>query len=631
MKNQEKVLHRNPAIKPAYHEFADLKFRTLFENSGIAMVIVDKDGIFHLVNTIAAKQLGLEVNEILGKSLLDILPHDKAQKYFERNRKFIELGINEEYEDTFEFSSGIKTLLITDSVIKNVNGVGYALQSCSIDVTEHRKAEDALRESERKYRLLARNLPGITVLLFDHELRISLVEGYPQLNYGFTSEMMEGKTLREIIHKEQAEVLNTFCINALKGESLTDHIYTFNSRVFSSGIIPLKNQKGEIQGGMIVSQDITEKKNAELTLNTNFSLLRMAGKTAKFGGWSLNLSDMKITWSDEVAAIHEVQPGYEPSLSEGVQFYAPEWREEIQKIVSDCIENGTSYDAELEIITAKENRIWVRTTGEAIYDESGKIIRIQGSFQNIDERKLAEKALEKSAARLKELIATKDKFFSIIAHDLKGPFNSIIGLSEILNQQIKNRNFTEVGKYVEIIQNSSQQAFELLVNLLEWSKSQTGIMVFSPVEINIIQAIEESINLLRDEATQKNITITMNAPQKLITRVDQAMLNTILRNLLSNAVKFTHPGGKITVRAQLKHHLLKLSVTDNGIGISKEARENLFRIDMTCTTRGTENEKGSGLGLILCKEFVEKHGGQIWVESEVGRGSIFSFTIPQNE
>ncbi len=630
MKNQVKGLHGNTAIKPIAQEFADLKFRTLFENSGIAMVIVDKDGIFHLVNTIAAKQIGLEVNDMLGKSLLDILPHDKAQKYFERNRKFIELGINEEYEDTFEFPGGVKTLLITDSVIKNVNGVGYALQSCSIDVTEHRKAEDALRESERKYRLLARNLPGITVLLFDHELRISLVEGYPQLNYGFTSEMMEGKTLTEIIHKEQTEVLNTFCINALKGESLTDHIYTFNSRVFSSSIIPLKNQKGEIQGGMIVSQDITEKKNAEVTLNTNFSLLRMAGKTAKFGGWSLNLADMKITWSDEVAVIHEVQPGYEPSLSEGIQFYAPEWREQIQKAVSDCIKNGISYDVELEIITANENRIWVRTTGEAIYDESGKIIRIQGSFQDIDERKLAEKALEKSAARLKELIATKDKFFSIIAHDLKGPFNSIIGLSEILNQQIKNHNYAEVGKYVEIIQNSSQQAFELLVNLLEWSKSQTGLMVFSPVEINIIQAIEESINLLREEATQKNIAITMDTPQKLMAKVDPAMLNTILRNLLSNAVKFTRSGGKITVTAQFKNHLLKLSVTDNGIGISKESRENLFRIDKTCTTRGTENEKGSGLGLILCKEFVEKHGGQIWVESEVGKGSIFSFTIPQN-
>ncbi len=170
----------------------------------------------------------------------------------------------------------------------------------------------------------------------------------------------------------------------------------------------------------------------------------------------------------------------------------------------------------------------------------------------------------------------------------------------------------------------------MLVNLLEWSKSQTGIMVFSPVEINIIPAIEESINLLRDEATQKNIAITMDASQKLIAKVDRAMLNTILRNLLSNAVKFTHSGGRITVTAQLKRHLLKLSVTDSGIGISKESRENLFRIDRTCTTRGTENEKGSGLGLILCKEFVEKHGGQIWVESEVGRGSIFSFTIPQN-
>jgi signal transduction histidine kinase len=379
---------------------------------------------------------------------------------------------------------------------------------------------------------------------------------------------------------------------------------------------------------MIVSQDITEKKNAEVTLNTNFSLLRMAGKTAKFGGWSLNLADMKITWSDEVAAIHEVQPGYEPSLSEGIQFYASEWREQIQKAVSDCIKNGISYDVELEIITTNENRIWVRTTGEAIYDESGKIIRIQGSFQDIDERKLAEKALEKSAARLKELIATKDKFFSIIAHDLKGPFNSIIGLSEILNQQIKNHNYAEVGKYVEIIQNSSQQAFELLVNLLEWSKSQTGLMVFSPVEINIIQAIEESINLLREEATQKNIAITMDTPQKLMAKVDPAMLNTILRNLFSNAIKFTNPGGGMVISAERTTDELVISVTDNGVGISQESIDKLFRIEETHSTLGTLKEKGTGLGLLLCKEFVEKHEGRIWVESEPDKGSTFRFSIP---
>jgi len=248
--------------------------------------------------------------------------------------------------------------------------------------------------------------------------------------------------------------------------------------------------------------------------------------------------------------------------------------------------------------------------------------------QYITQRKRAEEALKESEATLHELNATKDKFFSIIAHDLKSPFNSIAGFSGHLVEQVREKNYAGIEEYAGIIQTSSKHAMNLLSNLLEWSLSQTGRIVYNPEYIEMVELITEVTELSTDAARQKSITLSKELPLNVFVFADKNMISTIFRNLISNAIKFTNPGGKIVVSVEKKKDELLAAVRDSGIGIKQPSIEKLFRIDESYSTSGTQNEKGTGLGLILCKEFVEKHGGKIWAESEPGKGSVFYFTIP---
>ncbi len=250
------------------------------------------------------------------------------------------------------------------------------------------------------------------------------------------------------------------------------------------------------------------------------------------------------------------------------------------------------------------------------------------NVRDITMRKNAEQALKESEKRLSELNVTKDRFFSIIAHDLKTPFQSILGLSELLYEQVQDKNYEGLEKYAQLIQKSSQQAFDLLTNLLEWARSQTGRIEFKPENLDLAAQINSAVELLNDYALQKSISITRNLPASLPVLADKAMIETILRNLISNAIKFTSPGGKITITAESKKKEVVVSVSDNGVGIEKENLEKLFRIDHSHSTPGTQRETGTGLGLLICKEFVDLHGGRIWVNSESGKGSTFYFALP---
>jgi len=239
--------------------------------------------------------------------------------------------------------------------------------------------------------------------------------------------------------------------------------------------------------------------------------------------------------------------------------------------------------------------------------------------------------LNETNKELSQLNAEKDKFFSIIAHDLKSPFNAIIGFSDLLVAQVDKNNLEKIKNYASIIQQSSHRAMGLLMNLMEWSQSQTGRMNFSPQHFELVELIDETVLLLIDAALQKSITIRNNLPFITLVYADKAMISTVLRNLISNAIKFTKSGGNIVISASENQNELTVSVKDSGIGISKDRIEKLFRLDESYSTTGTNNEKGTGLGLILCKEFVEKHQGKIWAESEVGIGSTFYFTIPRHQ
>lgn len=230
---------------------------------------------------------------------------------------------------------------------------------------------------------------------------------------------------------------------------------------------------------------------------------------------------------------------------------------------------------------------------------------------------------------LAQLNAEKDKFFSIIAHDLKSPFNSILGFSDLLVEQIPEKDYDGIEKYARIIQQSSKRAMNLLMNLMEWSRSQTGGMEFNPADYELDQLIDNATLLLSSSAEQKSIIISKTLLSNATVFIDKAMISTVLRNLISNAIKYSNSGGEISILVEDKQEGVLVSVSDIGVGIPKANIEKIFRIDESFSTPGTNNEKGTGLGLILCKEFVEKHNGEIWVESKEGLGSSFYFTIPK--
>jgi two-component system, sensor histidine kinase and response regulator len=238
--------------------------------------------------------------------------------------------------------------------------------------------------------------------------------------------------------------------------------------------------------------------------------------------------------------------------------------------------------------------------------------------------------VEKNAAQLKSLNATKDKFFSIISHDLRNPFNNLLGISRHLKANIDNYTSEEIRENVALIEESSKRGYELLENLLEWSMSQTGSIKFKPIKLCLPSVIQECLLVLENQVANKKINLITEVDKDIEVIADFNMLKIIIRNLLTNAFKYSNPGGKVIIRSEFNtKNEIEISVIDEGIGIPDEEIEKLFRIDTKYSTPGTSDEFGTGLGLILCKEFVEKHNGKIWVESKLNSGSIFKFTLPR--
>lgn len=236
--------------------------------------------------------------------------------------------------------------------------------------------------------------------------------------------------------------------------------------------------------------------------------------------------------------------------------------------------------------------------------------------------------LSQQKKELQKLNADKNKFISILAHDLRSPFSSLIGLTDLLYKNFRNYDSQKTEDFLDIILRSAKSTFGLLENILTWARAEQGKIPFEPVKLDLLKICEEISSYMQLVAISKNIKIIININQDINLTADKDMITTIIRNLISNGLKFTKSGGKITVSAKRKKGETIIMIADTGIGISEKVASTLFKMTEVLSTDGTADEKGTGIGLLICKEFVDKHGGSIWVESELNVGTTFSFSIP---
>ena len=288
---------------------------------------------------------------------------------------------------------------------------------------------------------------------------------------------------------------------------------------------------------------------------------------------------------------------------------------------------------ELEIYDIQKNIHIMEVSETPNIDSEGNVISVEGIVRDITSQKKAEEKLKESERQLQTTIAQKDKFFSLLAHDLRSPIGNFLQISELLKTSYESLSTDQINGFFDNLYSLSDITFKLLENLLMWSRSQLGRLESHPEDINLFEIVTNVGELYEENLKRKDIKLRNEIPLDLIVQTDLNFIQTILRNLISNAIKFSYTGGSITIQTNFKEEayndgeFILISVKDKGIGIPKDVIDIIFDIDTDYSTLGTASEKGTGLGLILCKELVEKNGGKIWVESDDGDGSAFYFTL----
>jgi signal transduction histidine kinase len=328
--------------------------------------------------------------------------------------------------------------------------------------------------------------------------------------------------------------------------------------------------------------------------------------------------------------VHGISSPLEMAGKTDFDFYPKELANKYYWNEQEIISTGKPLiNIEERSLDEKGQTIYLSTTKIPLRDNTGKITGLVGIGRDITSRKIAEEKLEEHAKQLQKLNFTKDKFFSIIAHDLRNPFHSILGFTELLAKNWGGFDDEKKQEFNGLIYESAQYAHNLLENLLQWSRTQTDRIKYTPSRLSLAKIINDTMNVLNATLIKKGLTFSSDVDKEIYVTADKNMLETVIRNLLNNAIKFTASGGSINVSASETGKLVSLSITDTGVGIKPDDISKLFQFDEFHTTAGTAGEPGTGLGLIICHEFIKRHGGKITVKSEPGKGSSFSFTLPK--
>ncbi len=604
--------------------------RTLIDNLPDTIYVKDFDARKVLANKADILATGrTDESEILGKTDVELFNEQDGKHGYLQDMQVLKTGnplLNQEKE-YIDKSGKVNWLRTSKIPLLDINGSVVGLVGIGHDITSRIEQEDQML-------LMTHALQSLNdcISITDIHDKIIYVNDAFLRTYGYEWSELIGQNIKIVRKKDQQDdsleqsILPATLVSGWHGEIINckKDGTEFYVEISSS---PVRNEKGDIIALSGIATDITGRKQMEEALQKSKERYRVLIENQGEGVGQVD-NDEIFTFANPAAEqIFGVKKdgliGH--NLSE---FVSQASMEIISKESAKRAKHEKS-SYEIDIVGADNKKRNILVTATPQFDEEGNHKGAFGIFRDITERKIIETQLAKQTEELKELNLTKDKFFSIIAHDLRSPFSAILGLSGLLTSYFDDYDRASIKESVEQIDKASKQAFSLLENLLEWARSQTGRMDYSPSNFNLVDLVHETILVAQPFANKKGIKLESVTPINTLIKADRNMIYTILRNLISNALKFTPQHGKVTVSINETVDNIVFSVADSGVGISPENMAKLFKIDETFTNTGTDNERGTGLGLILCKEFVEKHLGHIWVESTLKSGSIFFVQIPK--
>lgn len=459
---------------------------------------------------------------------------------------------------------------------------------------------------------------------------------------GYTEAELQAMDTRELTHPDDRVRYAAQRDRMLAGEleSFSDekrYVKKDGSAVWvHSTVSMVRSASGEGTHVISVTEDITERRAIQDKLHQSEALLRIAGRTARIGGWMLELSSDHVVWSDEVCKIHEVPPGTTPSLQEALQFYvSPEWRGKMEAVVEACIDSGTPFDEEMEIISAGGRRVWVRVIGEVVRDDSGHVIRLHGSTQDITERKQAQESILRLNAELEERVRQRtsqleavnrelEAFSYSVSHDLRSPLNTIDGFSQLLERMARDKVGEQGRHYLSRIRAGTRQMGELIEGLLSLAKLARDPLRAGAVDIAKIA--RQVVQACREREPERAVEIHIQ--EKLLALGDQLLLSVVIQNLLGNAWKFTslQPSARIDVGCQTgEDGEAVYFVRDNGAGFDMAYADKLFGTFQRL--HSSTDYAGTGVGLATVKRIIDRHGGRVWAKAAEGQGATFYFTL----
>lgn len=578
------------------------------------------EGEIIYANIALANMLEYTLEEILKMSVNELYASDK-----ERLSKIKLLKTVSSQEINLKTKSG-KIIIAKDTVktVKNKNNKIVYFDGILEDISVKKKSEEALKESEARYKILTEiTIEGIIM----HKGGIIIdVNPSAQKMTGYSSEYVKGKSILDFIHPDSLDLIKSKLNTGYSGSFEATIICADKSSLEIE--IEAKNVIVDGEENRVVAfRNITNKKKSEEEILTLSTAVKQSPTSIVITNINGIIEYVNPKFTKVTGYEYEEAVGKNPSILKTEHTKSEDYKE-----MWETISNGNTWTGEFLNKRKDGTNYWELASISPIIDENGKTIKYIAVKEDITERKKTEDALLRSEKELLQANATKNVFFSIIAHDLKGPVGNFTQLLNLLKDNFNDISNDEKLDYINILSGLSLKTNNLLDDLLLWARIQMNTLEFSVETVNIKSLVNHSIEIVEEKAKEKNIEIKTQI-ENINLEINESSVKTVIRNLLSNSIKFSSKNSVVKISSKISKDSksIEISVQDNGVGIPAEDIDKLFKIESSFSTFGTEKEKGTGLGLILCKDLIEKNGGNIWVESKENVGSTFYFNLPLNK